>query len=136
MNELVIWGAGAIGGTIGASLIKAGVRVLFVDQAADHVSAMNEGGLSITGPIHELTVPAAAVTPEQMSGSHRVIMLATKSQHTRQAARQLAPFLAPDGFVVSAQNGLNELEIARVVGQERTVGAFVNFGPDYLEPRA
>jgi 2-dehydropantoate 2-reductase len=35
---------------------------------------------------------------------------------------------------VSAQNGLNELAIARVVGAERTVGAFVNFGADYLEP--
>jgi 2-dehydropantoate 2-reductase len=36
--------------------------------------------------------------------------------------------------VVSAQNGLNELVIADVVGRERTVGAFVNFGADYLEP--
>jgi 2-dehydropantoate 2-reductase len=35
---------------------------------------------------------------------------------------------------VSAQNGLNELEIAQVVGAGRTVGAFVNFGADYLEP--
>jgi len=35
---------------------------------------------------------------------------------------------------VSAQNGLNELAIADVVGAERTMGAFVNFGADYLEP--
>src|SRR5213075_876033 len=36
--------------------------------------------------------------------------------------------------VVSAQNGLNELAIADVVGAQRTVGAFVNFGADYIEP--
>jgi 2-dehydropantoate 2-reductase len=36
--------------------------------------------------------------------------------------------------VISAQNGLNELAIARLVGAGRTVGAFVNFGADYLEP--
>src|SRR5213075_1310142 len=36
--------------------------------------------------------------------------------------------------VVSAQNGLNELAIADVVGAQRTVGAFVNFGADYMEP--
>jgi 2-dehydropantoate 2-reductase len=36
--------------------------------------------------------------------------------------------------VVSIQNGLCEMEIAEVVGAERTVGAFVNFGADYLEP--
>jgi 2-dehydropantoate 2-reductase len=36
--------------------------------------------------------------------------------------------------VVSAQNGLNELAIAKAVGEARTVGSFVNFGADYLEP--
>ena len=36
--------------------------------------------------------------------------------------------------VVSAQNGLNELVIAEVVGKQRTIGCFVNFGADYLEP--
>ena len=36
--------------------------------------------------------------------------------------------------MISAQNGLNELSIAEVVGEARTVGAFVNFGADYLEP--
>jgi 2-dehydropantoate 2-reductase len=46
----------------------------------------------------------------------------------------LAPHLAANGYVVSVQNGLNELVIAEVVGRERTVGAFVNFGADYMEP--
>jgi 2-dehydropantoate 2-reductase len=44
------------------------------------------------------------------------------------------PFLAPDGYVVSIQNGLNERVIADLVGARRTIGAFVNFGADYLEP--
>jgi 2-dehydropantoate 2-reductase len=36
--------------------------------------------------------------------------------------------------VISVQNGLNELMIADIVGEDRTVGAFVNFGADYMEP--
>ncbi len=36
--------------------------------------------------------------------------------------------------MVSAQNGLNELAIAQAVGAARTIGAFVNFGADYMEP--
>ncbi len=48
----------------------------------------------------------------------------------------MLPHLTPAGCVVSAQNGLNELTIAAVVGEARTVGAFVNFGADYLEPGA
>jgi 2-dehydropantoate 2-reductase len=35
---------------------------------------------------------------------------------------------------VSAQNGLNELTIKSIVGDARTIGCFVNFGADYLEP--
>jgi 2-dehydropantoate 2-reductase len=57
-----------------------------------------------------------------------------KAHHTGEALTQLAPHLAEDGAVVSIQNGLCELEIAQVVGAGRTVGAFVNFGADYLEP--
>jgi 2-dehydropantoate 2-reductase len=57
-----------------------------------------------------------------------------KAQHTRGAALALLPHLADDGVVVSAQNGLNELVIMDVVGKQRTIGCFVNFGADYLEP--
>jgi 2-dehydropantoate 2-reductase len=48
--------------------------------------------------------------------------------------QQLEPLLAPDGYILSLQNGLNEEIIARHVGPERTVGAFIHFGADYLEP--
>jgi 2-dehydropantoate 2-reductase len=46
----------------------------------------------------------------------------------------LLPHLAGDGYVLSAQNGLNEKVIAAMAGPERTMGAFVNFGADWLEP--
>jgi 2-dehydropantoate 2-reductase len=62
------------------------------------------------------------------------IVLATKAHHTDAATRALLPHLSPGGCVISAQNGLNELTIATIVGAARTVGAFVNFGADYLEP--
>ena len=61
-------------------------------------------------------------------------MLATKAHHTEAAVHALLPHLATSGCVISAQNGLNELTITRRVGAERTVGAFLNFGADYLEP--
>ncbi|MDQ6829347.1 MAG: ketopantoate reductase family protein, partial [Gemmatimonadota bacterium] len=62
------------------------------------------------------------------------IILATKAHHTETATRALLPRLSDTGCVISAQNGLNELTIARIVGGGRTVGAFVNFGADYIEP--
>jgi 2-dehydropantoate 2-reductase len=133
-EPVVIWGAGAIGGTIGAYLARAGQEVLFVDVVPEHVAAIGAGRLRIEGPVDDFTTGGEAVLPEGMRGRHKRILLAVKAHHTEAATRALAPFLAEDGFVVSCQNGLNELVIAEVVGRERTIGAFVNFGADYIEP--
>jgi 2-dehydropantoate 2-reductase len=131
---LLIWGAGAIGGTIGAYLIRAGTEVLFVDEAEDHVHAINEAGISIEGPIEEFSVKARAVTPDALQGTFPAIWLCTKAQHTEGAARAIAPHLFSQGHVLSLQNGLNELTIAEAVGRSATMGAFINFGADYLGP--
>jgi 2-dehydropantoate 2-reductase len=130
----LIWGAGAIGGTMGAYLARAGHDVTMVDAVDAHVDAINRDGLRITGPIDEFTVRVPAFTPATVTGEWDQIVLSTKAHHTETAVRALAPHLSADGCVVSAQNGLNELAIAEVVGERRTVGAFVNFGADYLEP--
>lgn len=133
-EPILIWGAGAIGGTFGAYLVRAGHQVVFVDRAAEHVEKINSSGLKIVGPIEEFTVRAKAYTPEELQGQFVTTFLAVKAHHTAAAIADLAKHLSPDGFVVSAQNGLNELEIAKVVGESRTIGCFVNFGADYLEP--
>jgi 2-dehydropantoate 2-reductase len=119
---------------LGAFLARAGHDITLVDAATDHVDAINANGLRITGPITEFTVRLTARPPDRLTGSWDTIILATKAQHTTAAARALLPHLTPTGCVISAQNGLNELAIAAVVGEARTVGAFVNFGADYLEP--
>ena len=133
-GPVLIWGAGAIGGTIGAYLARAGHPVVLVDVVAEHVDAIRERGLTLEGPIEAFTQRAAAVTPDRLEGRYRRALLCVKAHHTAVAAAALRPFLADDGYVVSAQNGLNERVIAEIVGKERTIGAFVNFGADYLGP--
>lgn len=133
-TPILIWGAGAIGGTLGAALIRAGHEVVFVDNVAEHVAAINAKGLTIAGPIFQDTVKAKAFLPEELNGQFEHCFLCVKAHHTRQAITALEPHLARDGYVVSAQNGLNELVIAEIIGKERTIGCFVNFGADYLEP--
>ena len=132
--RMLIWGAGAIGGTLGAHLARAGHDVTLVDTVREHVEAIDRSGLRLTGPIAEFTVHLPAFTPDTLRGAWETIILATKAQHTDVATRTLLPHLAEAGCAVSAQNGLNELTIAAIVGEPGTVGAFVNFGADYLEP--
>jgi 2-dehydropantoate 2-reductase len=133
-EPVVIWGAGAIGGTIGACLRRAGHEVLFVDVVPEHVEAIAAGRLRIEGPVADFTIGGPAALPEQVQGRHKLIILAVKAHHTEAATHALLPHLADDGAVVSCQNGLNELTIAEIAGRERTIGAFVNFYADYMGP--
>ena len=133
-EPILIWGAGAIGGTLGAYWARAGIDVLLVDKVAEHVETCRTAGLAIEGPVESFTQAVPAATPDAVEGVFRRIVLAVKAQHTGEALEALAPHLATDGFVLSAQNGLNELQIAEIVGAERTMGCFVNFGADWLGP--
>src|SRR5882762_820177 len=132
--KFLVWGAGAIGGTLGAHLARAGHDVTFVDRAVEHVDAINEAGLRIEGPLVQFVSRTPACSPDELSGEFEHVVLAVKAQDTDAATRQLAPHLSTDGYVVSAQNGLNELIIKTIVGDARTIGCFVNFGADYMEP--
>jgi 2-dehydropantoate 2-reductase len=124
-ERILIWGAGAIGGSVGACLAHAGHDVTFVDVVAEHVAAIRSTELRITGPVMRFAVTAPAFTPDD---------LAVKAQHTAQATRALIPHLAQDGFVLSLQNGLNERIIEQIIGRDRTIGAFINFGADWVAP--
>jgi 2-dehydropantoate 2-reductase len=132
--QLTIIGAGAIGGTIGAHMIRAGHDVVFCDVDADHVKAINEFGISIEGPVENFTVKAKAILPADLPAKLHNVAIAVKSHHTKSAAELLRGRLAPDGFVVTFQNGLTASDIASVVGAENIIVSFVNFGADYLAP--
>src|SRR3954447_12880585 len=132
--DYVVVGAGAIGGTVGARLAAAGKRVLLCDADAAHVAAITSDALVVEGPVEQLHVRVPAVTPDGLPGELEAVLLAVKAQHTEDALRTIAPRLRADGFVVSLQNGVNEPLIASRVGEQRTVGAFVNFGADWIAP--
>ncbi len=137
MRYIVI-GAGAIGGTVGAYMVKTGHDVLFVDNVAEHVDKINETGLKITGR-EEFIINAPAILPKDLAKEFnnsppKAILLCTKAQHTRDALRPIIPYMDENSYVVSMQNGLLEYIIADMIGEARTVGSFVNFSADYHGP--
>lgn len=136
--HFTVIGAGAIGGTAGAHLARAGHDVLLVDSVEAHVNAIAESGLAIEGR-RTFRVQVPAVTPRGLAGALRgrppeAVLLSVKAMHTAEALEPIVPLIGPDSFVVSMQNGLNEQIIAGRIGPARTIGAFVNFGADYLGP--
>jgi 2-dehydropantoate 2-reductase len=131
---LTVYGAGAIGGITGARLAQAGHDVVLVDRAEDHVAAMNARGLTIESRGPAVTIPVRAITPAALGAGLELVLLAVKSQDTPAALQVLAPRLAPEGAIVSLQNGLNEELIAAAVGPQRTVGCLVNWAADWQAP--
>ncbi|HUN12918.1 MAG TPA: 2-dehydropantoate 2-reductase N-terminal domain-containing protein [Rhabdaerophilum sp.] len=133
-DRILIWGAGAIGGTLGAYWKRAGLDVTMVDVVAEHAKACSTTGLAVSGPVEEFRQVVPTLTPDALQGPWPIIVLAVKAHATEAAVAMLAPHLAEGGYVLSAQNGLNEIAIARLLGAERTMGCFVNFGADWLGP--
>ncbi|HUB22390.1 MAG TPA: amidase family protein, partial [Streptosporangiaceae bacterium] len=128
-------GCGAIGGTVAAGLVRDGHDVLVSDADPAVVAAINENGLRIEGPIENFAVAVPAVLPADLPERLDCpVLVACKSQHTAAAAASLAGRMHGDGFVVSMQNGMNADQLAAVVGAERVVEAFVNFGADVIAP--
>ncbi len=134
IDPIVIWGGGAIGGTIAAYWARAGIPVLLVDVVEAHVEACRTTGLRIEGTVENFTQRVQAATPAEVKGVYSRIVLAVKAQTTAAALADLLPHLAPGGYILSAQNGLNEIVIAEQAGSARTMGCFVNFGADWLGP--
>lgn len=136
---IVIIGAGAIGGSLGACLIRAGQEVLLVDRDTAHVAALNGGGLRLEGR-EDLHVAARAVPPEGLADAlggttPETVVLATKAQHTGAALRPVLPLLGAGSVVLSMQNGLNPQEVAALAGAQRTLAACINsMAADWLSP--
>jgi 2-dehydropantoate 2-reductase len=130
---VIVVGAGAIGGFVGARLAAAGEDVTLVDAAADHVAAIRRDGLRVRGA-EQLHVHPRALAPEELPDGLNTVLLCVKARHTAAALAAITPRLAEDGYIVSLQNGLEERRIAAAVGPERTVGAFLTFGGHYAGP--
>jgi 2-dehydropantoate 2-reductase len=81
--------------------------------------------------VPEFTVPARAlhITDVQQLAKEKPIDIAfvsTKSYDTAWATMMIAQYLAPDGFVVSLQNCMNEETVANVVGWGKTLGCIAS----------
>jgi 2-dehydropantoate 2-reductase len=132
--KLTIIGAGAIGGTIGAHMFRAGHDITVCDADGAHVAAIREHGLHIEGPVNDFTVNVPAITPDELPDTMERAIVAVKSLHTASVAELLRDRLAPDGYVLTVQNGLTADTLMHAVGPDRVVSSFVNFGADVMGP--
>lgn len=128
-----IYGAGSLGTVLGAYITQNGGEIELINRNRAHVQALNEKGAHITGTV-EMTVPVKAITPDAMTGVYDVLLLMTKQLHNQEVVTALKPFLAPQGVIVTLQNGLPEPGIAAIVGSDHTMGCVVEWGATLSAP--
>ena len=100
----VVFGAGAIGSLLGATLCRAGHDVVLVARP-NHVNMIQEHGLKITG-LEDFTIRIEATTESSVVKEADVVLLTVKSQDTRQAVEEFSSYLGKSIPVVSLQNGI------------------------------
>ena len=131
--RVAIYGAGSLGTILGAFISKAGVNIELINRNKAHVKALQEKGACIVGTL-EFKQPVVAYTPEEMQGIYDIIFLMTKQQHNAEVVETLRPFLAEDGALVTFQNGLPEVLLAEILGEERVLGCTVAWGATLQSP--
>src|SRR5579859_7531684 len=132
-RKIAIVGAGAVGGYTGAHMVQAGEDVTFIDPWPEHVEHMRKHGLRVTHAkdVAEFQVPVRAlhVTDVQCLAREKPVDIAfvcMKSYDTAWATMMIRQYLAPNGYVVSLQNCMNEETIAGVVGWGKTLGCIAS----------
>ncbi|MDA0770013.1 MAG: 2-dehydropantoate 2-reductase [Chloroflexi bacterium] len=136
MTKIAVMGVGAIGGSLGGFMAEAGEDVTFIDPWRDSVETMRRRGLQLGGSTGDHTVPINVIHTDELSqleGTFDVVLIAVKSYDTPWATKLMLPYMREDTWVVSPQNGINELQIAPIVGADRMVGCVTTISASMME---
>jgi 2-dehydropantoate 2-reductase len=132
--RFVVYGAGGIGGVLGARLFENGHDAVLIARGA-HGETVRRDGIRVESPDGTATVrvPAATHPSELEWTDDDVVLLAMKSQDTEAALVELVPLVGPGTPVVSLQNGVaNERMMLRHF--RHVYGVCVMCPTTYLEP--
>jgi len=143
--RILIVGAGALGGFIGAGLRRAGEDVTLFTNNAARARLLNDAGLVITRTGQEETsVPVSVVTSVEglAPPPFDLVFIAVKTYQTEEATRSALAATGPVTLFLSMQNGIGNADtLARLVGPERvlcgiTYHSIQHAGPGRLNYRA
>ncbi len=103
--KICVYGAGAIGGLLGARLARAGEDVTLIARGP-HLAAMRGKGLKVTGIGGDFTVSPRATDNAAEAGVQDFVIVAVKAQAVPAIVDKMKPLLGPQTAVVMAVNGV------------------------------
>ncbi len=121
--KIVVIGAGAMGGSYGGLMAKAGHDVRLIDTWHEHVAAIRERGLRVEGALGGHTIAVSVAEAPDPGETADAAIVFTDTNNTRAAAETAARLLGSDGFAVTFQNGVGNVEtLQEVLGSDRVLG--------------
>ena len=136
--NIVVVGAGAMGGSFGGMLALAGNEVRIIDTDDAHVSAINRDGLLINGVLGTHRVELSAETKPRDGEAADVVIMFCDTNNTKKAAKTVAKLIGNHGFAITFQNGIGNVEaLTAEIGAARTLGgssmcSAANLGPGHV----
>ena len=136
--KICIFGAGAIGGYMGAKLAQAGADVSLVARGP-HLAAMRERGLTLIEEEGTTTVPVTASDNAADLGPQDYVIVTLKAHSVPPVVAKMQPLIGPDTTIVSGVNGVpwwyfhkigGPLEGTRLASVDPGDAQWTGFGPD------
>ena len=111
--RVVVYGAGAVGGVIGAKLFQHGHEVTFIARGR-HFEALSKNGVRLETPDETVTLRVPVVDDPLALSPQRsdIVILTVKSQDSLTALQRLARVASPDTAIVCGQNGVENERVA------------------------
>ena len=152
--KLCIYGAGAIGGYLGAELALSGNEVTLIARGP-HLEAMQNNGLTLIKEGESRTVEVSCTEDPTEAGPQDYVIITLKAHSVAGSVKQMLPLLGPETPVVTAQNGIpwwyfhklqgswegHQLESAdpegkiwEILGPERAIGCVVYPSCEMVKP--
>lgn len=135
--KIAVVGAGAVGGSVAADLVRAGLDVTVIDQWPAHVEAMRADGLTVHLPTETQVTPVPALHVCQVAELREpfdIVFTGVKSYDTRWVAELMTPLMRADSVFVGLQNGMTIDHVAEIVGTERTIGCVLGIAANLRTP--
>ncbi|WP_313164069.1 2-dehydropantoate 2-reductase [Sedimentibacter sp.] len=133
--KTLILGAGAMGCLYGGLLKERGNDVILVDVSKPQVDEINKNGLALETAEGKRNIKIKAKFSQEVNEQPDLIILFTKTIHSKSALSSLKAIIGPETMVLSLQNGLgNDEVIKEFVRTDRIIIGTTNFPSDLLKP--
>ncbi len=129
--SILIVGAGAAGGYLGAQLVDAGRNVTFLVHPG--ARARLASGLRIRREADITTVPVDTVTAADVDAAYDIVVVAVRSDAVESAIRDVGAAVSDGTRVVPLTNGMRHLSLLTAAfGQDRVLGAATRLATSLL----